>query len=233
MLSGKLISKKGHFIIVALLAVGFFMHTIGRQAGTLQDQSETTLLISPPAPLVIQQMIAGPTLGLGAESNLLSVFSIYWTTQKKKLSPEDQQRAWSYLAQYLKQAQSFDPWYWDTYRLTSGLLIYQKDHQQQAFDILTRGAKARAWDWEIPFVVGFLAHDLLKNDELAFRLMKLAIHRPNSPPMVLGLAARFLSKTETVDDSIRFLNALKSTLPVGYSTYIEERIKTLSEEEEP
>ncbi|MDQ6978827.1 MAG: hypothetical protein Q9M09_01470 [Mariprofundaceae bacterium] len=220
-------SIKEKIIIVVLLISGMLLHVQGKNSGTLQEQDENTLFLTGPSSLLVQQAIAGPCLGLGAESNILSVFSVYWSIKEKNLSEDDQQKAWLYLYRYLQQAQSFDPWYWDTYRLTNGLLAYQESYQSKAVDILAQGAKARSWDWEMPFTAGFLAHDQLKDDVRAFHLMKLAINREGAPPMLVGLAARFLNKTATESDTVDFLRAMKKSLPKGYTQYIDKRIDEL------
>jgi len=219
--------RTNHVFIIIFLIIGVILHIVGKQAGTLQEQDKHTLFITGPSSLIVQQAIAGPCLGLASESNVLSIFALYWSIKEKNLSKEDQHQAWSYLYHHLQQAQSFDPWYWDVYRLTNGLLVYQEAFQQEAFDILVRGAEARTWDWEVPFIAGFLAHDVIKDDELAFHLMNMAIHKEDAPITVIGLAAKFLSKTETVEDSVNFLRTLKSTVPKGYATYIDIRIKEL------
>lgn len=221
-------NKKSHVIIALLLIVGVVLHISAKNEGSLQEQDKKTLFLTGPSSLIIQKAIAGPCLGLGAEANLLAVFSVYWSIHKKELSKDDQQKAWLYLYHHLQRAQAFDPWYWDIYRLTSGLLVYQKNYQRQAIDILSRGAKARAWDWEVPFISGFLAHDLLNNDKLAFELMKMSINTPKAPPLAIGLATRFLSKTETVGDTLKFLRVLKGSLPKDYTQYIDKRIQKIS-----
>lgn len=221
-------NRKHYFVVFILLVVGLGLYVFGKQSGDLRAQGSQTLFATGPSSLIVQQAVAGPCLGLASEANILSVFSVFWGVKEKKMSEKDQKKAWLYISQYLTRAQSFDPWFWDIYRLTNGLLVYQDGYHKQGIHILIDGAKARSWDWEGPFVAGFLAHDLLNDDALAFRLMKLAINRPDAPEMVVGLAARFLTKTETTDDSINFLRALKKTLPASYTQYIDQRINELS-----
>jgi len=223
---------KKYSVIICVLLIGILLHFLGKTEGIIRADDGRNLLISGPTSLIVQKVIAGPALGLGADANILSIFSVFSIIDARTLSFSEQQKAWLYLYRYLQHAQSFDPWFWDINRLSSGLLINQEKFQRKAIAILEKGAISRPWDWETPFIAGYLAHDLLKDDALALSLMKEAAQRPGAPSMIVGLAAKFMQKELTIADTITFLTMMKKSLPKEYGSEIESKIKKLRQEQE-
>lgn len=178
-------------------------------------------------PVTLQKVIAGPCQGLAADANILSVFTIYDLIRSRSLSPEQQKHAWKQLSGYLDAASQIDPWFKDTYRLSSGLLAFSPDGMNDAINILQRGSSARTWDWETPFLAGFIAHDRLHDDKMAFEFMKLAAQRPDAPPSAIRLASKFLNNESGIDVSIIFLEQMLKMLPERYHAPIKQRIKEL------
>jgi len=160
----------------------------------------------------------------------LSIFNAYDHIIKLPENDRQSDSSWHYLMEYLQHASILDPYFYDTYRLTSGLLAFQSNHTRDALDILTHGAENRTWDWETPLIAGFLAHNLLQDNRLAFDLMKRASSRPGAPPLVVSLAARFLADMEGAETGLQFLHYMKSIMPKGYSKPIDDRIKMLEKE---
>jgi len=182
-------------------------------------------------PPAAQQVAAGPFQGVAADLNLLGAFSIYDVIREHELTNNQTDNAlWQKLHARLVSAQAMDPWFWDTYRLTVGLMAFHKQGTAAAVDLLSRGATARTWDWEMPFMAGFLAHDMLHDDKRAYELMSEAVKRPNAPPLAVGLASQFLNSAEGSEASMRFLRYLKSTLPAAYRDVIIARIARLQQE---
>ncbi len=223
---------KKYALITCVFLFGMSLHILGKTEGVIRADDGRSLLISGPTSLIVQQVIAGPALGLGADANILSIFSMFSIIDARTLSFSDQQKAWLYLYRHLQHAQSFDPWFWDINRLSSGLLINQHKFQRKAIAILEKGSASRPWDWETPFIAGYLAHDLLKDDGLALSLMKEAAQRPGAPSMIVGLAAKFMQKELTIADTIAFLTMMKKSLPKEYGSEIESKIKKLKQEQE-
>ena len=176
-----------------------------------------------------QKLISGPFVGAAADFNLLGVFAIYEGIRKQ---PTDKNALWQKLHARLLAAQQLDPWFWDVYRLTIGLMAFHKQGTSAAVELLSKGAKARTWDWEMPFMAGYLAHDFLHDDKRAATLMTEAIKRPNAPSLAVGLASQFLSDSEGSAASLRFLYYLRATMPAEYRSIIDARLKQTKNSQE-
>ena len=215
--------------LILLMLTGVVLYAVARHAGHADYGLEIDRHTGP-SPAIIQQVIAGPCPGLGADANLLSVYSIYDQILHAGLDGKNEAIAWHHLKTYLERAQSLDPWFWDIYRLSGGLLGFHEGSERDAISIMEKGAQWRTWDWETPFVAGFLAYDRMHDDGLAYRLMRLSADRPGVPPMVIGLAAKFLMQEKGVETSLMFLHYMLKTMPEGYKGPIQERIDKLMKE---
>jgi len=171
-----------------------------------------------------QKVIAGPFAGAASDFNLLGVFSIYGVIRNQKQSNH---ALWEKLHRRLFAAQALDPWFWDVYRLAIGLMAFHKQGTASAVDLLSKGAAARTWDWEMPFMAGYLTHEYLHDDKRAYALMSEAVKRPNAPSLAVGLASQFLKASAGSEASIRFLRYLKTSLPAEYRGVIDARIARL------
>jgi len=194
-------------------------------------ESDTPLLTAglPPA---AQQILAGPFAGAASDFNILAVFSIYDVIRKQTTinKQADNHALWQKLHGRLFAAQALDPMFWDVYRLEVGLIAFHEQGTSAAVDLLSKGAAARTWDWEMPFIAGYLAHNFLHDDKRAYALMSEALKRPNAPSLAVGLASQFLNASEGPEASMRFLRYLKSTLPAAYRDVIIARIARLQQE---
>ena len=197
------------------------------------EENDTPLLTAglPPG---AQQILAGPFAGAASDFNLLAVFSIYdvirkQTTLSKKFDSHDNHILWKKLYGRLFAAQTLDPMFWDVYRLAVGLIAFHEQGTSAAVDLLSKGAEARTWDWEMPFMAGYLAHDFLHDDKRAATLMSEAIKRPNAPSLAVGLASQFLNASEGRAASLRFLHYLRASMPAGYRGVIDARIARLQQ----
>ncbi|MDQ6975851.1 MAG: hypothetical protein Q9M22_04700 [Mariprofundaceae bacterium] len=219
-------------IFFLIFLVGLSLHALGKEWGVANIGSDNRTYITGPTALIVQQALAGPCLGLGADANILSVFTVYAELKDHlDLADDDEQRLWLYIYQHLKHAQTFDPWFWDINRLSSGLLMNQKRFQKRAVGLLQRGSNARTWDWETPFVAGFMAHDLLGDDVLALSLTKEASYRPGAPSIVISFSAKLMEKNIGIKDSIDFLRAMKKLMPKLYSDEINAKILALEKKQ--
>lgn len=205
-------------MVIGLCLYG--MALLHNQTGPQQQSSFFTGGLPPSA----QKIISAPFVGAAADFNLLGVFSIYEGIRRQ---PTDNNALWQKLHARLLAAQELDPWFWDVYRLATGLMAFHKQGTSAAVDLLSKGAKARTWDWEMPFMAGYLAHDFLHDDKRASALMSEAIKRPNAPPLAVGLASQFLSNSEGIAASLRFLHYLRASLPAEYRGVIDARIARL------
>ncbi|MFC1545858.1 hypothetical protein ACFL4I_00385 [Pseudomonadota bacterium] len=183
-----------------------------------------------PSPYLFQSILAGPARGLAADINVLNVFTLYDRISHHTIPDKQLDIAWQHLSTHLQTASNFDPYFWDTYRLTAGLLAFHKGSADDAVKLMEKGSQYRSWDWETPFIAGFIAHSILKDDQLAARLMKTSATRPDAPSLAFGLAARFLNKTTGENEAIQFLQYMKTVLPRDWHKAIDRRLKRLKQE---
>lgn len=183
-----------------------------------------------PAPATVQAIVAGPFKGLASDYNILSVFTMYDYIKHAPLDKAGKQQAWQQLSSYLHRAQSLDPWFMDTYRLTIGLLAFSEGFASDAIQMLETGSNHISWDWRLPFFAGFIAYDRLNDQKKAFEFMQKSISRPNAPPLAIGLASRFLQKEKGSEASIIFLEYMLQTMPKGYHGPIKKRIEKLKDQ---
>jgi len=232
------------FAIWLCLALGLCLYGLSLFHHQAQ-QTGRAVFFTGGLPPSAQQVLAGPFAGVAADLNLLDVFSIYnvirhravagrqTSASKHQTAPDklmaDNSGLWEKLKQRLFAAQALDPWFWDVYRLTVGLMAFHKQDAPAAVNLLSKGAAARSWDWEMPFMAGYLAYDFLHDDKRAYTLMAEALKRPNAPSLAVGLAAQFLKGSKGSAASIRFLRYLKYTMPASYRGVIDARIKRLQQ----
>ena len=175
--------------------------------------------------VVMDKALAGPIPGIIADFYMLDVFTIYYDA-KHLQEPESM----GFISTYLNRAQNLDPNFFDIYRLAGSLLAYDADRPLEAVLLLRKGVDSRVDTWEFAFFAGFLAHDRLGDDELAFEMMTKVINREGVPLMVYTLASRFLESSATKEDAIAFLRGLLQLVPKDYHDGILHRIHELEEE---
>jgi len=190
-----------------------------------QQEVEILSVWSTDSNLAAEKVLSGPIPGLISDFRVLDVFSIYY--EAKNHSQYNNLRP---IANYLQRAQNLDPKFYDVYRLSSSFLAYDAGQPKVAISLLEKGIYERPEIWEIPFYAGFIAHDLLKNDKLAFELMSRVVTREGTPQIIIDLATRFLASSSTKEDAIIFLQGLQQLLPESYRDGIYKRIQELESE---
>jgi len=210
------------YALIFLVLAGAGMFTAGKMLSPVRIQTAYEALREPtPTPLKIA--LAGPARGLVADVTLMEVYTLFAHVQKNR----DHQKGWDLIYQYLQSSQQIDPWFWDAYRFSAGLLGMRKEYIERIIDLLEKGSEARKWDWETPFMAGFLAYDQLHDLPRAFSLMRKAADKPEAPPMAAGLASRFLQKMEGTQASIDFLLLMMRNTPPKYQEGLKKRVEEL------
>ena len=210
-----------YFFLVFFLTCLFIARTDG-----LHSRHTTAELWGNPTPVLLDLSLAGPLRGLASDFDLLHVFSIYQTASKER-KRRGSTELWPVMAAYLQRAQEMDPRFFDVYRVSGALLAYDAKMPRTAVQLLEKGAEQLEDNWELPFIAGFLAYDQLKDNQLAYSLMKKAAVRPDAPPLTVHLAARFLAKDEGNSAGIAFLQTMIELLPEGYHAGLKQRISEL------
>ncbi len=170
---------------------------------------------------------AGSLPGLGADLAILNVFNIYAQVTSGKQSGETWKMA---LLDKLHIAQSLDPYFNDTYRLTEGLLAYEAGKFDKAIDILAASVPF-LHQYEPLMVAAFIAHQDIHDQQLAASLARQAAMQPDAPPLALSYAAKLTSKAAGCRFAIAFLQARINVTPITYRQHILNKIKKIREGE--
>ncbi|MCF7822210.1 MAG: hypothetical protein K9M17_07210 [Mariprofundaceae bacterium] len=213
--------RSPYFFLGLFLVCLFAARTDG-----LDNRHATAERWGSPAPVLLDLSLAGPLRGLASDFDVLTVFSIYHAASQEQKS-RGSTELWPVMAAYLQRAQEMDPRFFDVYRLSGALLAYDAKMPHLAVQLLQRGAEQLEDNWELPFIAGFLAYDQLKDNSLAYSLMKEAALRPGTPPLTVHLAARFLAKDEGNSAGIAFLQTMIELMPEGYHAGLKQRISEL------
>lgn len=97
---------------------------------------------------------------------------------------------WIFVKQSLDVITDLDPYFADPYVLAEGLLAWDARQPAAANELLKKGASHRAWDWRMPFYLGFNNFYFLKDYAAASEYIMRAAELPGSPSYLQTLAAR-------------------------------------------
>ena len=171
---------------------------------------------------------AGPVPAFSADMAVLNIFNIY--AQATATPAENRAPWWSALKYQLRLGQSMDPYFRDIYRLTEGLLAYEAQEMREAIEIL--GMSEPYLNSSDPLLVAaFIAHQELKNDQLALSLAKRAANQPDSSPLVIGFTSNIIQGQSGCRAALAFLNSRLDSVPEKYQQGIVRRIRKLQREE--
>ncbi|ATX81853.1 hypothetical protein Ga0123462_0984 [Mariprofundus ferrinatatus] len=173
--------------------------------------------------------MAGPVPAFAADLAVLNVYNIY--AQAMALPVEKRAPWWSALRYELYLGQEMDPYFRDIYRLTEGLLAYEAQDIEEAITILSM-SETYMKSSDPLLAAAFLAHQELKNEQLALSLGKRAASQPDSTPLVMGFTTAILKRQSGCRAAIVFLKSRLETMPEKYQQGIIRRIRKLQEEEE-
>ncbi len=217
-------AKKLQILPIFVLSVSLLLLLVVREQSEhihgKQHLHTWTSSSSPRAEIII----AGPLRGIMADFRMLDVFAIYYEG-----TAHQQKQVLEYLPVYLNRAQNLDPKFFDVYRLAGSILAYDAHMPEASVNLLRKSFDQRPEVWEFPFFAGFIAHDLLHDDKLAFDLISVATKRKGTPPFLVTLASRFLASTATTQDAIAFLQGILKVMPPEYQAGIKWRIQELSQ----
>jgi tetratricopeptide (TPR) repeat protein len=122
----------------------------------------------------------------------------------QSLSEED----WQYFIKSIDVVTDLDPYFFDPYLLTEGLLTWEAGKIVDANRLLEKGFKYRKNDWRIPYFIGFNYFYFLKNYENGSEYVMAASRLPGSPSYLPNLAARLAYYGEKSETAILFLREM-------------------------
>lgn len=214
------------FAILLVLAISILNFVRADPDTQLKSSWQATSV----TPFWLESASWGPAQGLGADFAILKVFSIYYdATRLNNNNPS----VWDAMYRTLIRAQRLDPEFTDTYHMGVITLAYDAKMPKEAIKLSELGSIATPDNWQIPFVGGFIAYDVLQDYHKSAELMSRAARSPNAPPLAIKLAGRFIAKDSGKADGIVFLQSMLKVLPEQYHAGILMRIEELSSEEAP
>jgi len=179
--------------------------------------------------LLLYRAWAGAMPAIAADLAVLNIFDIYASSQ---LSPQSSREVWwTRLHNQLRTGQAMDPYFRDIYRLTEGLLAYEANKMEESVELLSM-SEPYLNSSDPLLVASFIAHQELKNDELAFDLANRAIQKPDTQYITIGFATSLLKKNSGCRVALQFLNSRLHTMPEKYQQGIKNRIKSIQASKE-
>lgn len=112
---------------------------------------------------------------------------------------------WEWLYTNLWIATELDPCFEDPYYMGNAFLTWDAGMYHKANTLLQKGMDARAWDWKLPFFIGFNKFYFLNEHKEAADYLLKAYERPGAPPYLPNLAARLYNKEGRTEAALAFL----------------------------
>jgi tetratricopeptide (TPR) repeat protein len=101
-----------------------------------------------------------------------------------------------------------DPYFEDPYYFGNALLTWEVGMYKHANALLEKGVRARTWDWQLPFYLGFNNFYFLNDSEGGAAFIKIAAQRPGAPSFLPTLAARLYQQGQKTEIAIAFLQGV-------------------------
>jgi hypothetical protein len=100
-----------------------------------------------------------------------------------------------------------DPYFEDAYYFGSAILTWDGGMYNEANALLKKGMKARNWDWQLPFFLGFNKFYFLKDNKGGADYLLEAAGRRGAPHFLPTLAARLYQQAQNTSVAIAFLKS--------------------------
>lgn len=220
---------KRHFLPVFCLLAFAALYLVALQQSGLQSRSLARSAEGAgtlPAPFI--KVLALEFDGLAADMLFVEALVFHGETLERTTKPRLQDWEWVWLFKTLETVTKIDPWFYDPYYFANAFFPWEGQMIPETNRLLESGAKARDWDWTLPFYAGFNEFFFLHNSERASELLMEAAKRPGAMPMIPTLAARLAYQGNQTENAIRFLVEFLQTVenPAERSQY-EVRLQAL------
>lgn len=144
--------------------------------------------------------------GLYADFLFLKTATFYGEKQiyQQAMTSEDL----DFLVAGLDAVTDLDPYFLDPYVLAEGTLTWSARRFEDANRLLEKGMKNRAWDWQLPYYLGFNHFYFLKDYNKGAEYLMEASRRPGSPNFLPQLAARLSYYGDQAKTGVLFLTGM-------------------------
>jgi tetratricopeptide (TPR) repeat protein len=188
-------------IILMGFHVGLYSHTF-----TVKKVLDSEVTINYVLPVEFSRVAALDFQGLAADFQLLQgIFFIgEKTQQQKKLTDEE----WDYFTRIIKTVTELDPYFYDTYHFSTGMLTWGAGRFQDAIDILENARQYNPNDFRFPYHIGFIYFYFLNDAQKGAQYLELASRIPDAPPLIASLASRLAYYKGNYQFSINLLERM-------------------------
>jgi len=224
---GVSVIRKILLVVFLLLAASINVMALGKAADAMKtfprDENQAVVI---PAPIL--KIAALEYRGLIADIYFIKSMVFIGETQLRNERPKVKEWEWQWWTKTLETAIDLDPYFFDPYYYANAFLPWDAHKTEEANRLLKKGSDYRAWDWMLPFFIGFNDFFFLQNDGEASEYLMEASRRPGGDPMLASIAARLAFRENRTETAIYFLEeTAQKTENTSLKQHYEMRIKAL------
>jgi len=191
-------------LILIVIHLSLYSHTFTAK-GELNRQSRINYVL----PAEFSRVAALDFEGLAADFQLLQ--GIFFIGDKidreEKITAVD----WDYFTRIINAVIKLDPYFYDTYHFSTGMLTWGSGRFQDAINILKYGQKFNKDDYRFPYHIGFIYFYFLHDVQKGAQYFEFASRIPDAPPILASIASRLAYYGGNYSFSINLLKRILST----------------------
>ena len=207
--------------VLISIHVGLYSNTF-----TTKVRLDSRACINYVLPVEFSKVAALDFQGLAADFQLLQ--GIFFVGDKVERGEQLVDADWDYFVRIIKAVIKFDPYFYDTYHLSTGMLTWGTGRYQEAIAILDYARKYNPDDFRFPYHIGFIYFYFLNDSQKGAQYLELASRIPGAPPMLATLASRLAYYKGNYKFSINLLERmLKTERSADIRQYYQQRLTAL------
>lgn len=209
------------FIILITLHSILYTHTFSAK-GELDNHARVNYVL----PVEFSRVAALDFQGLAADFQLLQ--GVFFVGDKIERQEKITAVDWDYFTRIIKAVVDLDPYFYDTYHFSTGMLTWGSGRFQDAIDILKTGRRFNPDDYRFPYHIGFIYFYFLHDAQKGAQYFELASRIPGAPPILASLASRLAYYKGNYKFAINLLeHMLSSERSPEIRQYYKKRLKAL------
>lgn len=198
-------SRAPVLILIVLFCIHMFLlgKADAERKTPLQDDGDSYFLLSP-----VLKITSLEFRGLASDLLFLKALVFYGSTYERKERPRIKPREWNWFYRVMDTATDLDPYFVDPYMLANASLTWEGGMIRETNSLLEKGSRARDWDWQLPFFIGFNHFYFLRDNAKAAEYLYDASKRPGPSSQLASLAVKLEFKERHMENAIIFLEAI-------------------------
>mgnify|MGYP005845294073 CR=1 FL=1 len=169
--------------MLAVFHVVLYGQTFERKNG-LDEQARVNYVL----PASFSRAAALDFKGVIADFQLLQ--GIFFIGEKIETQSQVSEAEWDYLVRIITTVTRLDPYFYDTYHFSTGMLTWGAGRYEDAIKILETARQYNPDDYRFPYHIGFIYFYFLQNNQKGAQYLELASRQPDAPPILASLASR-------------------------------------------